>query len=144
MKVVLNNCHGGFGLSIKGIKRYLELSGKDCFFYVFIEGDATVDEHYKLIDDYENNKELNGPNFIKVPIITTEDLGNIRDSISNELRFNDESLSRTDPILIQIIEELGEEASNRRCSSLIIKEIPDEMKFNIKDDGHGKEFIVLE
>jgi len=143
-KVVLNNCSGGFGLSIKGIKRYLELAGKECYFYIFIEGELSFDGHYELIDDYENNKELNGPNFIKIPIVVTEHLGNIRNSIPKELRFNEDSLSRTDPILIQVVEELGIEAGDRRCSSLIIKEIPDGIKFNIEDDGNGREFIALE
>ena len=33
MKIVINSCFGGFGLLNKGIKRYLELQGKECWFY---------------------------------------------------------------------------------------------------------------
>ena len=33
-EVVINSCYGGFGLSPKAIKRYLELKGKECFFYL--------------------------------------------------------------------------------------------------------------
>ena len=34
MKLVINQCYGGFGLSPKGIKRYLELKGKECYCYI--------------------------------------------------------------------------------------------------------------
>ena len=33
-EVVINSCYGGFGLSPKAIKRYLELKGKQCFVYL--------------------------------------------------------------------------------------------------------------
>lgn len=33
MKLVVNKCHGGFGLSPIAIAEYLKLKGKECFFY---------------------------------------------------------------------------------------------------------------
>ena len=33
MKIVINVCFGGFSLSNKAIKRYLELKGEECYFY---------------------------------------------------------------------------------------------------------------
>ena len=33
MKLVINSCYGGFHLSPKALKRYLELKGKNAYFY---------------------------------------------------------------------------------------------------------------
>lgn len=33
MKIVINACYGGFGLSKKGISEYLKLKGKEAYFY---------------------------------------------------------------------------------------------------------------
>ena len=33
MKVVINKCFGGFGLSAKGIARLAELKNRPCFFF---------------------------------------------------------------------------------------------------------------
>jgi len=33
MKIAVNRCYGGFGLSAKAVKRIAELNGKECYFY---------------------------------------------------------------------------------------------------------------
>lgn len=44
--------------------------------------------------------------------------------------------SRTDPILIQVVQELGKEA-NTQYSSLVVKDIPDDVKWKIEEeDGY--------
>ena len=35
MKIVINKCFGGFGLSLKAMKLYLERKGKEMFVYNF-------------------------------------------------------------------------------------------------------------
>lgn len=82
MKVVINKCFGGFGLSNAALERYNELSdnpvGYDC------------------------------------------------------------QISRIDPILVQVVEEMGELA-NSSCSELKVVEIPDDVEWYIDDyDGIEK------
>lgn len=74
IKVVINRCYGGFGLSQKAREEYLKRSGKQ------------DDKGFSIYD-----------------------------------------LERTDPILIQIVEELGEEA-NDFCSDLYIECLDDDME----------------
>lgn len=53
MKVVINKCFGGFGLSPLGKKRLAELQGRKCFFY---KCDYKNDSYY-LISDEEAEAE---------------------------------------------------------------------------------------
>jgi len=50
--------------------------------------------------------------------------------------FSDSDIERDDPILIQVVEELGEKA-NGMCASLKIVEIPDDVDWEISEyDGN--------
>lgn len=80
MKVVINTCYGGFGLSDEVYDRYKELSGKDISRY--------------------------------------------------------REISREDPLLIQIIEDLGSEKSSSDYAELRIVEIPDDVEWVVEEyDG---------
>jgi hypothetical protein len=122
MKVVINVKFGGFGLSHKGVMRYAELKGIKL--YPFIDdisrkvyGDeATVDNPSMLIhystQSVRNEKELNAH------------------------YFSDRDISRNDPCLVQVVEELGKEANNR-FSLLKVVEIPDNVEYTIEEyDGN--------
>ena len=85
MKIVINRCHGGFGLSDMALGRYMELKG------------------------YPND--------------------------SRSLYYN-----RNDPILVQVVEELGDKASGR-LSRLRVVEIPDDVEWQI-DEYDGNEWVA--
>jgi hypothetical protein len=72
MKVVINKCHGGFGLSLKAMQRYAELKG----FKLITEDRGLYSLHYRdsvsndnLISDY--NIARNDPELVQV----VEELG---------------------------------------------------------------------
>ena len=143
MKVVVNEHSVGIGkgLSLKGIKRYLELIGKECYFYkntvsnLFCNNDLYK---YELVDiSYTDTF----PNIT----VTTEYLGkNTNGLIPKEFCFDIYSINRRDPILIQVIEELGNDANNSR-SKFIIKEIPDNINVSwYVRDCNGSEVIALD
>lgn len=92
MKVVINDCFGGFGLSDEACKLCIE-RGMTCS------------------EDYRDNTD-----FIFFP------KGNM---FSEYYRINDrdDKKIRTNPIVIRVVEELGEEA-NGSCADLSIVEIP--------------------
>lgn len=90
-KVVYSRCFGGFGLSEKAIQRYFQLKGWEL---ITVEGDFGSKFHFK------------GP----LPEgITTEDVMEHLDEM-DDIYWYDGDVDRTDPELVQVVEELGAEA----------------------------------
>ena len=131
MKLVINSCYGGFGLSPKAIKRYLELKGKKAYFYKQDFGWLSGDSEYYRIDDVDNLNEL----FI---YCTTEDQGKVINDFPDNT-FHSGEIKRNDRHLVQVVEELGVEASGK-CSKLTIVEIENGRWYKI-DEYDGYESI---
>lgn len=146
MGVVINVCHGGYSLSYLAIKRLAELNGKECYAYERIWDDK--ERPYRLAKNPENNDM-----FLSYFNTNDEDLVNRISQSDNWHLMTDEEKDahnkeyekyaldsrpedRTDPKLIQVIEELGELA-NGRCAKLKIVEIPDDVEYHIHEyDGY--------
>ncbi len=139
MRVVINKCFGGFSLSKKAVRRMAELQGKECYFfkndfktnqYIPIEDDAEewcwFAFHVPNPNDYQSEKEW------REMTIEERQADNKKwDAISIDKRLSD----RSDPAMIQAVEELGE-AANGDCAELKIVEIPDGVKYTIAEyDG---------
>jgi len=131
MKIVVNKCFGGFGLSSKAVKRYLELIGKECYFYK-----QTKYSFQDGKDEYSISNEENGGMFISC---STKYLGEKIDKIPKEGYFYGGHIERTDENLIKVVEELGDEASGS-CANLRIIEIPSGIEYEI-DDYDGQETV---
>jgi hypothetical protein len=131
-KIVVNRKHGGFGLSIKAQMRYLELIGKKCYFYERTKWKHENDgvEEYTRISPKKAEDS-----FIAYTI--TEDLGKKINDLPKDDRFwYDGNLERTDPVLIQVVEEMGEKADDQ-FAKLEIVEIPDDVEWQIDEyDGY--------
>lgn len=128
MKLVINNCYGGFSLSPKGLKRYLELKGKEAYFY--------VQTSYKFQNNVDAFERIDNIESINTPFVycTTYDQGK---TISDypEDTFYGREIERNDPILVQVVEELGREASSS-YSYLVVKEIENGRWYKITEyDG---------
>jgi hypothetical protein len=131
MKVVVNRCFGGFGLSGKAIKRYLELTGRECYFY-----EQTKYSYKDGKDEYSITNEDNGGMFVTC---STKYLGDKIDKVPKEYYFYYGNIERTDENLIKVVEELGYEADGR-CASLEVVEIPNDIEWEI-DDYDGQESV---
>jgi len=94
MKIVINNCYGGFGLSEKAARRYCELKGVD------------YEKRWNVYNSADETK-------------------------------------RTDPLLIQVVEELGKEAS-AWGARLKIEEIPNGSYYRISEYDGWEEIILKE
>jgi len=110
-KIAINGCHGGFSLSHKAFLRFRELGCQ-----------AALDE-----PDYGEE---------------WPDGSGIHERIGSECfddMFHLFDLKRDDPLLIQVIEEMGKDA-NGSCAELRIIEIPDNVKWEI-DEYDGWESV---
>lgn len=108
MKVVINTCYGGFGLSHDAMLRYFELQGWNCY---PVKDKFNTFHYWKVPKDQQDNNRY------------------------SELTVYDRGIERTDPLLIKVIEELGTKADDR-YAKLRIVEIPDGISWYIHDyDG---------
>lgn len=108
-KIVVNACYGGFGLSHAAVMRYSELAGINL---QAIEESGHGLEYYRYYVD---------------------------GIIDDDHRWYYGDLERTDPYLVQVVEELGESAGGT-FSSLRIADVPDDVEWYI-DDYDGIESV---
>lgn len=102
MKIVINACFGGFGVSRKGLHRLRELGSQHALDETDI-GEQWSDSSEVRDDHYDS--------------------------------FLSGTIPRDDPLLAQVVEELGKDASGP-LAQLEVVEIPDGVEYEIEDyDG---------
>ncbi len=129
MKIVINRCYGGFSISPKAIKRLAELNGRECYFFTHDRHDYTIYIPVPL-------EKINRNSYVTAFDISNPN--NTHDTDSHYLTSCPDD--RTDSKLIQVIEELGNEA-NGDCAELHILEIPDNIDYEI-EEYDGKEWVA--
>lgn len=117
MKIAINTKHGSFDLSEKAVLRYAELAG---------------------IKVYKRQIYSSMIEWITIPVKEYKELLETTGNLS--LSAYTLNISRNDPILIQVIEELGKEC-NTDWSSIKVVEIPDDIEWEI-NDYDGVETVV--
>ncbi len=128
MKVVINKCFGGFSISNKAVERLAELNGKKAYFFeqdgyrgVYRTASAESNSFITYAFDVSNPNDYD-----------TEDK---KETLWREHYLTNRPEDRSDPKLIQVVEELGEEA-NGPCAELRIIEIPDGINWEVSEyDG---------
>jgi hypothetical protein len=130
MKVVINRCHGGFGLSNEAIDRYIELKGLKLYSHKSSDWEFTqytyvpYEEYEKAFQHDANKNTWEGQ---------SEGWG--RYKASNDLCWSERDIKRNDPILVQVVKELGELA-NGKFAELKLVDIPIDVQWTIEEyDG---------
>ena len=131
MKVVINSCFGGFSLSPEATLRLYELG--------YTEGATPVSEYFSGDRDQDGmfgkNTELKKwRNYLS----GTELVSMFLTVFSPDEQFvlSTRDISRDHPLLLQVLDEMGELASGR-CASLRVVEIPDGVQYEIQEyDGN--------
>lgn len=123
MKVAINKCYGGFGLSSKAVLRYAKL--KDMSLYH--DRDSLCDHYYTIpVAEYKR--------------LEAEARASKQYAKMNGAYFSERNIARDDPVLIQVIEELGDKANGAHAEISIV-EVPDNVNWQI-EEYDGKEWIA--
>lgn len=131
MKIAINRCFGGFGLSDKAIEMIMKRKGFGCYKYKRTK--------YKFRDGVDEFTRIDNNESSLLFDYCTKDLGKKINEIPDENYWYYDDLERTDEDLISVIEELGTEASGDYGDVAVI-EIPDDVDWEI-DDYDGIETI---
>lgn len=121
MKIVINSCYGGFHPSVKAQLRLLELGCPHM--KALTPSDYSGGDHTELDKDLTHDLEFMN--------IATKDGKVVLEEHNRE--------DRNCKILVQVVEELGDEA-NTKVSTLKIVEVPDEIEWEI-DEYDGWESV---
>lgn len=118
MEIVINRCYGGFGLSEAAILRYAEKKGLK----LYSEEKRGVRKYFTVPPEqyHEMSKKW-----------YSED-GDYHRINEKGWYFSYRDISRDDPLLVEVIKELGESA-NARFAELEIIEIPDDVSWEISE-----------
>lgn len=138
MKVVINRCYGGFGLSAAAYQAYCERKKRPCYFFA---------RNYR-----DGEFVFNGPvPAAKVDTPKTYMFFAVDDPACTEALLSDNKwyrahviyagdIPRHDPDLVSVVESLGEKASGQ-LSKLHVVEVPDGTNYEI-DDYDGMERVA--
>jgi hypothetical protein len=130
MKIVINKCHGGFGISEKAVMRYAELKGITLYpsapdylgtttYWTIPQNDPRMTE---ILED-------------KAFCAASHQAREKSNELHTKFTLDTRGYDRSDPVLIQVIEELGEEA-NGGHAELKVVEVPDDVEWEIHEyDG---------
>lgn len=121
VKIIINRCYGGFGLSQEAFKRLIELG---------VPVQEVKEDGWKDASD----------DYIIWDVSKVDDVSEYRKREPLVLAHSHERSIRSDPRLIQTVEELGARA-NGSCADLKIVEIPDDVEWEI-EEYDGSEWIA--
>lgn len=131
MKVVINTCFGGFGISEKAYIRLITLG-------VPVRK-HTQQERNPETGRYEKEPLNDGEVIFDRSLEEDSDINKAMSRLSGRYWESWIDKNREHPLLIQVVEELGTEADTR-FSELKVVEIPDGVSYHI-DEYDGRESI---
>jgi len=137
-KIAYNNCFGGFSISDAGVRRYAEIKGITLYPEQPDGAYASLMSavYWTVPPEEREGKYLADDAFNAAPLEAK--------TASNAFYFkhtiNVRDFYRADPVLIQVIEELGDKA-NGDCAKLAIAEVPAGTKYRI-DEYDGNESVM--
>ena len=127
IKIVINSCFGGFGLSDEAFEMYLEKKGIK--YYKYQDGGLFSSTYYAVPKEkYDKFRE-----------IWRKEDGNYKRINAKHWYLSDNDIKRDDPVLVEVVKKLKNKAGGR-CAELKIVTIPDGTDWEI-DEYDGLETV---
>lgn len=130
-KIVINTCYGGFSISEKALFRLAELKG----ITLYPEKTHTFFTTYWTVPTKPEGI-LSNDDFHRASMEDRRKSNRLYEEYTMDNRPSD----RSDPDLVKVVEELGDEASGD-CACLKVIEIPDDVEYTI-EEYDGNEWIA--
>ena len=134
-KIVINKCHGGFGLSHEGILAYLDRSGRQVWVEENDKFGGLIPFTYYLVPP-EQRTEGDPDNWHEMTLAERQ----AHNAAYSDTVFYYRDLARDDPDLVAVVEELGNRA-NGFHAELKVVDIPDNVNWYI-EEYDGREWVA--
>jgi hypothetical protein len=132
-KVVYNACFGGFGISAAGIERYAQIKGLT----LYPEKEARFGfTYYWLVPPDKRGGVLSDDAFW----LASMEARQASNALYATLVLEPREIARTDPALVQVVEELGD-AANGEHAKLCVADVPTGERYRI-DEYDGSESVM--
>lgn len=126
-KIVYNACYGGFGLSYEAVMRYAELKGLT----LYPRKEGSFNSYYYYLCSPED--------FDRIRQEDSKKPTNNRFARSNAMYFSVNAISRSDPALVQVVEELGSNKASGQYACLKIFDLEPGTLYRIDEyDGYER------
>ena len=130
IKVVINKCHGGFGLSHEAVLLYLDRSGRQVWVEENDKFGGLIPFTYYLVPP-EQRIEGDPDNWHEMTLAERQ----AHNAAYSDTVFQDRDLARDDPALVAVVQELGAKADGRHAELKVV-EIPNDVNWYIEEyDG---------
>lgn len=129
MKIVINDCYGGFSISPIALEKYAERKGIEKLYW-FTWWDSDTHER-------SEPRQVERPEVRSFPTVLAYTIDNPDEHTKS---FSSRDFKRDDPDLVAVVEELGSTA-NGAYAELKVVEIPDDVDWCI-EEYDGREWVA--
>jgi hypothetical protein len=138
IKIVINSCYGGFGLSPDGAVAFYKRKGIKA--YCFKDDHSTDYDNRKYLPlDKEDKKE----GFLFFTIFSVPNPNEVdKKELWDKYHLSNYDIKRDDQDLVAVVESLKKKA-NGACANLTVVEIPDDVSWSIQEYD-GNEWVAEE
>ena len=133
-RIVINTCHGGFGLSNEGVLHYLDLCGVPVWSEV---NSGSMPFKYWLVPP--DADRVTDPSPQEWSAMNMQERQDHNQKYSEQV-FYDRDIPRDDPFLVQTVLDLGEKSYGNHAELKVV-EIPGDVDWVI-DEYDGKEWVA--
>jgi len=134
-KVVINTCHGGFGLSHEAVLLYLGRRGVPVWVEENTKFGGLIPFTYYVVPP-EQRIPGDPDNWHEMTLAERQ----THNAAYSDTVFHDRDLARDDPDLVAVVQELGNQA-NGRYAELKVVDIPDDVNWYI-EEYDGREWVA--